>query len=202
MDGDDGNGNDLSTILHWDINAIPAGSIVEGATITLNVFDKSNDTYQVYEMKQNWVENQATWNSYSSDKTWQTPGALGSNDRGNTVLGTFAPSSTGMYNIILNSDGVALVQSWVDIPEGNHGFIIANDSATDGVDFDSREVSTATTRPKLTIRYIEDQLTLCEDDSEPDGDVDGIDLVEEVHVGGSNIERFAEDFGRVDCPGN
>lgn len=201
VDGDDGNGNDLSTILYWNISTIPTGSLVEGVTITLNVFNESNDPYQVYEMKRNWVESYATWNVYSSGNPWQTPGALSPNDRGSTVLGTFAPSSTGLSNIILNSDGVALVQSWVDSPTSNHGFIIANGSATDGADFDSREVLTATTRPKLTVRYSEDQPTLCEGDSEPDGDVDGNDLVLKVYAGGLNMEIFAEDFGRVDCPG-
>jgi len=168
-------------------------------TITLNVFNKSNDIYQVCEMKRNWVESRATWKVYSSGNTWQTPGALGSNDRGNTALDTFAPSSKGLYNIILNSDGVALVQSWVDNPTSNHGFIIANGSATDGGDFDSREASTASTRPKLTVRFSEDQPTLCDGDSEPDGDVDGSDLVQAIYAGGSNIEKFAADFGRTDC---
>jgi hypothetical protein len=42
---------------------------------------------------------------------------------------------------------------------------------------------------------------LCEGDSEPDGDVDGTDLVEEINAGGSNVDQFATDFGRTDCPG-
>jgi len=41
---------------------------------------------------------------------------------------------------------------------------------------------------------------LCEGDSEPDGDVDGADLVEEINAGGSDVVIFAEDFGRIDCP--
>ena len=199
VDGDDGNGNDLSTILYWDVSAIPTGSIVEGVTVTLNVFDPSNDTYQVYEMKRNWVESQTTWNVYSSGNTWQIPGALGSDDRGSAVLGTFAPSITGLYNINLNSDGVALVQSWVDDPASNHGFIIANGSAADGADFDSSEASTASARPKLTVRYSEIQPNSCYGDSEPDGDVDGRDLVQEINAGGSNIETFAAYFGRTNC---
>lgn len=201
VDGDDGDGNDLSTILYWDISAIPADSLVEKVTITLNVFNKSNDTYQVFEMKRDWVEDDATWNVYSSGNTWQTPGALGTNDRGSTVLGTFSPSSTGLYNIILNSDGEALVQSWVDDPTSNHGFIIANGSATDGADVDSRNALTASTRPKLTVRYSGNQPNLCDGDSEPDGDVDAIDLIQEIIAGGSNIEGFAADFGRTDCQG-
>ncbi len=40
----------------------------------------------------------------------------------------------------------------------------------------------------------------CEGDSEPDGDVDGSDLVQEVILGGLKIGQFAAHFGRTDCP--
>lgn len=211
VDGDDGGGNDLSTVLYWDISAIPAGSLVEGVTLTLNVSNRSNDTYQVYEMKRNWVEGEATWNVYESGNNWDTPGALGSDDRGSTVLGTFSPSNTGRCNIILNSNGVAVVQSWVDNPASNHGFIIANDSANDGADFDSSEGVTAEDRPELTISYTPG--VGCNNaDFDEDGDVDGVDLADFVDyyaagdleadlngddsVDGADIEVFAEEFGR------
>ena len=212
VDGDDpsGSGKDLSTILYWDISAIPAGSLVEGVTITLNVSNTSNDTYQVYEMKRNWVESQATWNVYSSGNNWDTPGALGSDDRGSTVLGTFSPLNTGMCNIILNSNGVAVVQSWLDNPASNHGFIIANDSAYDGADVDSSEVDTTEYRPELTILYTPG-VSCNNADFDYDGDVDGTDLADFVYyysignpeadlngddtVDIADIEVFAEEFG-------
>jgi hypothetical protein len=159
VDGDDppGSGKDLSTLLYWDISAIPPGSAVKGASIALNVFNKSGQSYQVYEMKRNWVESQSTWNSNTSGQEWETPGALGLQDRGSTVLGSLSPSSTGSYVINPSGEGVALIQSWVDNPAGNHGFIIANSSSSDGADFDSREVSTVSNRPTLTVRYSSDQ---------------------------------------------
>jgi hypothetical protein len=40
----------------------------------------------------------------------------------------------------------------------------------------------------------------CTCDCEFDGDVDGADLANEIDVGGSNIERYAGEFGRTDCP--
>jgi len=40
----------------------------------------------------------------------------------------------------------------------------------------------------------------CEDDFEPDGDVDGVDLATIISSGAINIDIFAEDFGRVNCP--
>jgi PKD repeat protein len=159
VDGDDpsGSGKDLSTLLYWDISAIPLGSAVKGASITLNVLNQSSHSYQVYEMKRDWVESESTWNSYASGHGWEAPGALGAQDRGNAVLGSLSPSSTGLYAINLNSEGVALIQSWVDNPAGNRGFIIANSGSSDGADFDSREVSTVSNRPTMTVRYSSDQ---------------------------------------------
>jgi hypothetical protein len=51
----------------------------------------------------------------------------------------------------------------------------------------------------LTIEEASDPVPACEGDSEPDGDVDGVDLVGEIVAGGSSIETFAADFGRTDC---
>ena len=201
LDGDDppGSGSDLSTILSWDIRAIPVGSLVEGAAIALNVFNQSSDIYQIYEMKQNWVESQATWKVYSTSNGWHAPGALGTNDRGSIVLGNFAPSSTGMNNIALNSDGLDLLQSWVDNPANNHGFIIANSSSSDGVDFDSSNVPTPENRPKLTVRYIlADSCRRA--DFENDGDVDGANLAKLAgDLGLLDLSVFAAEFGKTDC---
>ena len=41
----------------------------------------------------------------------------------------------------------------------------------------------------------------CEGDFEPDGDVDGRDLAQKINAGGSNIDKFADNFGRIDCQG-
>ena len=92
---------------------------------------------------------------YSSTQAWEIPGALGSADRGNALLGSYSPGKTGSFVINLNAQGVAVVQQWVDNPIGNHGLIVANGSAADGFDFDSSEASVAARRPKLTVRYTE-----------------------------------------------
>jgi hypothetical protein len=52
----------------------------------------------------------------------------------------------------------------------------------------------------LTIEEASDPVPECEGDTEPDGDVDGIDLVQEINADGANIVQFAADFGRTDCP--
>jgi hypothetical protein len=156
IDGDDPSrsGNDKAALLRWDVSAIPPGSIVQEAGLTLQVFNASPNTYGVYEIKRSWAENTATWQQAQSGTAWQSPGAAGTADRGSTLLGALTPTSTGLYVITLNSAGLALVQSWINNPAANHGLIIADTGQTDGVDAYSSETTTIANRPLLTIRTI------------------------------------------------
>jgi hypothetical protein len=145
--------NDESTLLSWDLTSIPIGSTINSVDVTFNITNLSTDTYEFYEMKRAWVENEATWNNYASGLSWGVPGADGTADRGSTVLGTITPSTLGSNTISLNAAGVAMVQSWVNNPSTNHGFIIMDYSNSNGADFSSREVVTVSDRPNLTINY-------------------------------------------------
>jgi hypothetical protein len=141
VDGDDppGTGRDLRTLLLWDLSAIPAGSKVTSATITINVTNATNGTYELYRIASPWDECQVTWNTRPS--------------RGMTVRGTVGPAPTGTHTVTLNPDGVALVQSWVDDPTMNHGIMIVDSDIIDGLAFNSREASPASNRPRLTITF-------------------------------------------------
>ncbi|WP_437907328.1 DNRLRE domain-containing protein [Sorangium sp. So ce327] len=149
-DGDDGSGVDKSCLLKWALSGIPAGSIVQSASITLQVTDGSANTYSVYEVKRSWNESQVTWNNATSTTAWATAGAMGSTDRG-SLVGSVT-GSAGARTITLNAAGVALVQAWVD-GTSNDGILIASASNTDGIDFASSEHATVAQRPKLTITY-------------------------------------------------
>lgn len=146
---------DIAALLRWDIQSIATGNIVQSATITLNVTGASVNTYQIYEVDQNWSETGATWNKYSSTGNWQTAGAQGALDVGATVLGTLKATAKGKITITLNADGIAVVQKWIDNPGSNFGLVIKNYAAgNDVLTFDSRQASTAANRPKLTITYV------------------------------------------------
>jgi Bacterial Ig-like domain len=143
-----GTGKDQSALLKWSLSTIPAGSKISSASVTLNVTNTSTQIYQAYELKRPWVESAATWLLYATGKSWQTAGAKGSLDRGVTVVGSVSPSTTGNQTFALSP---ALVQSWVDNPASNQGIIIANVTNTDGFAFSSRETSTSSLRPQLTL---------------------------------------------------
>ena len=148
----DGSPIDESTLLFWDLTHIPPLSTIDSVVITVDVTNLSPAVYQIYEMKRDWVENEATWNIYASGLNWEVPGANGTGDRGSILLGTFSPPSKGLYTTSLSADGVAQVQSWVDNPSSNHGILIFNYANGDGASFYSRE-GPAGSRPTMTVFY-------------------------------------------------
>jgi hypothetical protein len=150
-DGDDTGGMDKSILLKWTLSGIPAGSIVQSASITLRIINESSQTYNVYELRRQWTESQATWQNGATGTPWQAGGALGTNDRGALVGSVTGP--VGSVTINLNSAGLALVQSWIN-GGNNAGFVIAHASNTNGIDFASSEDATLANRPRLNISYV------------------------------------------------
>jgi hypothetical protein len=142
-----------SSLLYWDLASIPPGSIVHSVDVTVNITNASGHVYDFYESLRPWVESEATWNEYASGQSWETDGSDGFSDRNSTVLGSIS-GPKGLATVSLNAPGVATVQAWVDDPSSNHGFIILNYiSASNGLDFSSRETVTVSIRPKLTVTY-------------------------------------------------
>ncbi len=82
-------GDDASAATKWDITAIPSGSIVQSATITVDIAGDAAGVCDFYETKRKWVETEATWNSYSTGNSWETGGAQRALDKGATVVGSF-----------------------------------------------------------------------------------------------------------------
>ncbi|RPH97185.1 MAG: DNRLRE domain-containing protein [Lysobacterales bacterium] len=155
VDGDDpaGSGNDLNILLAWDLGAIPAGAIVEAASIRMEVTNLSTGSYTCYALLTNWVEAQTTWNRASTAAAWGAAGAASAADRDSTPLCTVSAAATGALTVPLNAAGLARVQSWIDAPTGNHGLVIGNSATTDGADFHASESGTAVARPRLEVTY-------------------------------------------------
>lgn len=156
VDGDDpaGSGNDLSTLLAWDISAIPAGSTVTAASITLQITNATAVPYPVYPVLRRWVEREVTWNLAATGSSWQAGGALGEEDRGAAAVASVAASGLGSYTFSLNADGLALVERWINTPAENYGLIIGDSVIDDGLTFLSSEQSALASRPRLTVTYL------------------------------------------------
>lgn len=145
---------DYSALLKWDLSSIPAGKTVTNVTLTFNVVDSSANVYELYALRRDWTETVATWNKATSTVNWTTAGASNtSSDRENTILGTISASTTGTKTITLTAAGIAKVQSWINSPSSNYGFIIQDYANSDGLDINSSEATTVTQRPIITITY-------------------------------------------------
>jgi predicted phosphodiesterase len=155
VDGDDGGGSDLTSLVRWDLEAIPASAILDGASIEIDVFNASSDSYELYALLVPWAEDEATWNESATGLAWGSAGASGAGDRGGEVLGVVHAGATGAYEVVLNAAGLAEVQGWVADPTSNRGLALADSDENDGLDFSSREAPVTGARPKLTVTYHE-----------------------------------------------
>jgi hypothetical protein len=137
-------------LLFWDISLIPTGAHVSDVAITITITDGSASPYPIRALKRRWVETQATWNIFAIPQPWQVPGGTGANDRDSVVIGevTGAP---GRRTFVVNDDGLAVVQAWIDDPTQNFGLILDNPAATDNLVFRSRETPISIERPLLVI---------------------------------------------------
>lgn len=146
-----------SLISFWasiDAN-IPDGSLLTSVTLSLydGAIDQSSNarTFRVYRLKRNWVENQATWNSYSTGNSWQTAGGFGANDCEQTEIGNrnFSASETPSEF----KDFVLTPTTKEDLDLG-YGWLIKADTETDDLyHFFESNHTTASERPKLVIKY-------------------------------------------------
>lgn len=144
---------DYAALLRWDLSSIPSNKTVTKVQLTVNVFDKSTGSYELYALKRFFSESEATWQRASATVNWQTAGANGANDRETSVLGTVNGSATGNLTVTLNAAGIAKVQSWVANPSTNNGFVLLDYAVSDGLDLRSSEYGTVAERPQLTITY-------------------------------------------------
>ncbi len=141
-DADPNNGNfgEVTSVISWDTSSIPTNAVVESASIILDLFNISSGNYNLYEANAVWAENTVNWN------TFEGSGAIGS-----TILGTIPPNVFNLNEIILNGNGIGLVQGWVDGSIANNGIIIKSGGTSDGIDLDSSEAPSG--QPKLVITY-------------------------------------------------
>ncbi len=154
IDGDDFTYFVTRGLLRWTLTGIPAGSVVESVSLTVNMVEQSNAPVAVYGVRQSWSETTATWLQRSTNNPWQTPGAGGTNDRGTTLetlpAGVF--NGLGFRTANFGQAVRCQVQRWVDAPATNFGLNLLTSSG-DGMDFSSNQEPSAGLRPKLTVGY-------------------------------------------------
>lgn len=141
-------------LVRFDLRAIPPGSAISAATLTLNVTNKtSGSAFGIYPLLRPWAESQATWKQSGTGQAWGTEGARAPSDRGSTPLATLLPTTTGKAAIPISAAGLAVLSGWVDAPASNFGFAVDAINNMDGLGFDSSEAAVLANRPALSVTY-------------------------------------------------
>lgn len=157
-------------------DSIPAGAVIDSVALVLNLtkkapFTSGNVAVTLHVLTASWGEGtsvanlgpgeggggsatpgDATWlDRFRGTSLWTTPGGdfnpVASASTLTNLLGKYTWTSP-----VMRDD----VQSWLDTPSGNFGWILIGDeTATAGNvrQFDSRQNSTANNRPRLTVFY-------------------------------------------------
>lgn len=156
-------------LLKFDISSIPAGTTITSVSLRLteNRGRNGTRTVGVHKVSSDWGEgtsnasgnegsgttattNDATWiHTFSNTGTWTTAGG----DFASTASATTSVSGTGNYTWT-GAQMIADVQDWLD-NGNNFGWIVVGNQSTSSTAkrFATKENSTASSRPELTVTY-------------------------------------------------
>ena len=169
--GENGAAEARRGLLRFDLSAIPYGSTINNATLSLNEHSQADTStpalgvYYVLPAKL-WTEGTgtgtasgdgATWLSYDGPgaDTWSSPG--GDGDFNATASATASALDVSGGAGWVNWDVSGLAQSWISGSVANNGVFIKKTSgsgATDFKSFYSADYANAMLRPKLVIEYV------------------------------------------------
>jgi len=159
-------------LLHFDPSAIPAGSTITSVTLTLRMNKTRGGTIAcvLNRVENDWGNgnsdegtsgggggaaastNDPTWvHRFFNTLVWTEPGG----DFDLTALASVSVGNVGTYTWGSNAALVAEVQSWVDSPSTNFGWMLRGGEAAvqTAKRFDSVESTTAANRPRLTVEF-------------------------------------------------
>ncbi len=150
---------------------VPAGSIIQSATLTLTMSRTKVGamTFNLHRLNSEWGEgtsnadaqegggiaataNDTTWtHTFYPGSFWATPGG----DFSATVSGTASVGGNGSYSWGSTAQMIADVQGWLNNPASNHGWILKGpEGLRSAKRFNSRENTSAATRPALVIGFV------------------------------------------------
>jgi hypothetical protein len=155
---DSESGKEFRGLLKFELGQVPKGSRVLSAELTLNMDSTTGaaDTVEIHRITRSWTEDEVTWNSRKTFKSWSSPG--GDFDPG--VAGSFETAALGA----VTADITELVAAWVDGSETNHGMILLSQPSSGNDEkkyVSSDDDADPALWPKLEITYACECGTAC-----------------------------------------
>jgi len=170
--GVNNNGGIYRGLVAFDISStIPSNATISSVTLTLNMSRTSSGSQSlaIHKVDNDWGEgssnaggeegmgaasttDDATWiHTFYNTDTWTSAGG----DYNAGASASLSVAGTGQYTWGSNASMVADVQSWIDTPSENYGWIIiGNEGALQtSKRFDTKENSNASNRPVINVTY-------------------------------------------------
>jgi hypothetical protein len=152
-----GSNNHQSALIRFDLSAIPSNAYILSAVLELNFRQATNSnplTVDIFRLRRNWSDAEATWRRATSSTLWEVPGANGPSDR--EMEPAVHQVVTGVTGQWVSFDVTNIVQSWVSGAVANRGMLLQGASGG-GVKYtfcsSQFPASEGWRRPRLTIRY-------------------------------------------------
>jgi hypothetical protein len=147
-----GRNNRLVSLLRFDLTPVARGTRVTSAQLELSVNHGSSSNFLLYQSLRPWSEGDASWGNVDDKTAWNQPGAGAAGaDRGEKVLGVMSAPTPETVSVLLNADGLALVQAWIDGQQPNDGFVLSSPDAAELLVAHDREEVEPTLRPGLIL---------------------------------------------------
>lgn len=146
------------TLIQFDLTSIPSSAVVSGGTMSVYLSTNTSNntrTLRAYRVLRNWVETEATWNSYSSGNSWDTAGCGNTTtdreatDSGNVSVGSDEP--VGFVEIPMTA---SKIQEMINGGFTNNGYLLKVDTETNDRNiYSSSDNATGAQHPKLVVTY-------------------------------------------------
>jgi hypothetical protein len=130
-------------LFKFDLSIIPTNATITNVTLNLIVVQNVQPPalFDLSPLLTNWVEGEVTWINRTASAPWTTPGGLAGTDYTSGPYAIAALNGAGTTNAFTGGGLVYIVQSWLNNPASNFGWIlIAHDEqAGSGRQVGSRE---------------------------------------------------------------
>ncbi|MCX6748915.1 MAG: DNRLRE domain-containing protein [Candidatus Pacearchaeota archaeon] len=145
--GKTSSGEDLRSLLQFDISSIPSDYTILSAVLELysSTIPIKNITLKAYRITTSWNELETGWNNAASLQPWSTAGADYEELASQIEI---LNDSSRWYNLTITN----LVRGWVNSSYSNFGLILIASDATSG-NYTYLDSSSGTNSPILTIDY-------------------------------------------------